>query len=98
MKHLPLRECGYAIAVVVAVCLLYGGAYLALVEVVEREDLRGAMRRPGDRHDLPGTPREISPPTCVARYRIGNDWAKAFFSPIHELDRRVRPDYWGEPR
>ena len=31
MKHLPLRECGYAIAVVVVLLLLYGGAYLALM-------------------------------------------------------------------
>ena len=30
MKHLPLRECGYAIAVLVVLLLLYGGDYLAL--------------------------------------------------------------------
>jgi hypothetical protein len=32
MKHLPLRECGYAIAFIVALLLLYGGAYLAMME------------------------------------------------------------------
>jgi hypothetical protein len=32
MKHLPLRECGYAIAFVLAMCVLYGGAYLALMQ------------------------------------------------------------------
>jgi hypothetical protein len=31
MKHLPLRECGYAIAFIVALVLLYGGAYLAMM-------------------------------------------------------------------
>jgi hypothetical protein len=30
MKHLPLKECGYAIAGVVVLLVLYGGAYLAL--------------------------------------------------------------------
>ena len=35
MKHLPLRECGYAIAVVVVLLVLYGGAYLALSTKVE---------------------------------------------------------------
>jgi hypothetical protein len=34
-QHLPLRECGYAIAVVVVLLVLYGGAYLAMMERVD---------------------------------------------------------------
>jgi hypothetical protein len=94
MKHLPLRECGYAIAVVATFCLAYCGAYLTLVEFDEREDLLRAMRRIGDPHSLP----EWSSPGWPAAYRIGGDWSKALFAPINELDRRIRPDYWEEPR
>jgi hypothetical protein len=32
MKHLPLRECGYAIAFIAGACILYGGAYVALLQ------------------------------------------------------------------
>jgi hypothetical protein len=32
MKHLPLRECGYAIVFVLALFLLYGGAYFAMMQ------------------------------------------------------------------
>jgi hypothetical protein len=35
MKHLPLRECGAAIAVVVALLGAYGGAYWATIDGVE---------------------------------------------------------------
>jgi hypothetical protein len=32
MKHLPLRECGYAIGVILIACALYGSTYVALSE------------------------------------------------------------------
>ena len=32
MKHLPLRECGYAIAFVVVLTGLYAGAYFAMMQ------------------------------------------------------------------
>jgi hypothetical protein len=35
MKHVPLRECAYAIIFVVALLCLYGGAYLAMMERVD---------------------------------------------------------------
>jgi hypothetical protein len=35
MKHLPLRECGYAIGVVAFLVALYVGSYYALVEKKE---------------------------------------------------------------
>jgi hypothetical protein len=30
------------------------------------------------------------PPT----YRVGGDTAKSLFAPIHEFDRKIRPDHW----
>ena len=35
MKHLPLRQCGYVLGFVILGLLLYGGAYLAMMERVE---------------------------------------------------------------
>ena len=32
MRHMPLRECGYAIAFVVLLLFVYGGAYFAMME------------------------------------------------------------------
>lgn len=30
----------------------------------------------------------------VARYRVGDKVAAAIFAPIHQLDRKLRPDTW----
>jgi hypothetical protein len=35
MKHLPLRECGYAIVFFIVLLALYGGAYLAMMQRFE---------------------------------------------------------------
>ena len=69
MKHLPLRECGYAIVVVVVLLALYG-AYLAMVQ--------------RSRHLWNSRPI----------YRFGDEQARCFFAPAHEIDRRLRPDFW----
>ena len=31
-----------------------------------------------------------------AEYRTGGAAAETFFWPAHQLDRRIRPSYWGE--
>ena len=35
MRHLPLRECGYAVGFILAIMLLYGGAYLGMMERID---------------------------------------------------------------
>lgn len=32
--------------------------------------------------------------TCWVEYRFGGEWADRFFSPMHDLDRRFRPEWW----
>jgi hypothetical protein len=83
MKHLPLRECGYAIGVVALLLVTYGGAYLAIVEVPEFDDGTRSTIHFGD-----------EPALFVVTYRLGGDWSRAFFAPAHELDRRLRPELW----
>jgi hypothetical protein len=73
MRHLPLRELGYAIGFVVVLAALYVGAYYAMV------------RR---------APRFGEAVEVVAIYSFSADWPTAFFLPIHQIDRRLRPDYW----
>jgi len=32
--------------------------------------------------------------TAKPKYRIGGAWALTLFAPVHQIDRRVRPDIW----
>ena len=90
MKHLPLRECGYAIVGLVAPILLYGGAYLAMIS---RAEAKFRTPPPGNvLWRLSAEPPEVDPP--IANYRFGAEWAIPLFAPAHELDRRIRSEYW----
>lgn len=79
MKHLPIRECGWAALVLVVLAGLYVGGYYA--NVVRVELLLGS--RSG--HSV----------VNVRVYRVGGTWAEAFFAPMHAIDRQIRPAYWG---
>ena len=81
MKHMPLRECGYAIGFVAILLVLYGGAYIAMMQRTER--ISGFM--------FEGKIAEIS---VRLEYRCGGDTSAAFFGPAHEIDRRLRPEMW----
>ncbi len=35
-----------------------------------------------------------SMPHYIVLYRLGGEWSSRFFSPLHALDRKVRPAYW----
>src|SRR5436309_14620124 len=84
MKHLPLREMGYAVVVVVLLAAIYLGSYFAMVK-------RGA--RTNWSYSPP--PGEEMPPLVYPRYRW-NLGVVAFFAPAHAIDRRLRPGYWSD--
>jgi hypothetical protein len=83
MRHSLLRECGCAIAILLAILLLYGGAYLAMMERTEHH-FGMSMWADG----------KIGPPAVWLDYRFGGEWSRTFFGPAHEADRRLRPDLW----
>jgi hypothetical protein len=80
----PLRECGYALAVVVVAAAIYVGAYFAMMERVVHNDW--------------GNPKsEITGwtmPYTAPRYRFGGSWSEWIFSPLYDLDRKARPEFW----
>jgi hypothetical protein len=82
MRHFPVRECGYAIGFVVLLAAIYVGSYYAMVE----------------RELIDATPKDIvvsgSWRAYVPSYRFGGEWAWQIFKPLHELDRRLRPEWW----
>jgi hypothetical protein len=83
MRHFPLRELGWAIAVIVVPMALYAGAYFATVERVVVNDWT-----------KPETVRFWGPKHTVARYRVAQEWSAAIFGPMHQLDRKMRPEFW----
>jgi hypothetical protein len=97
MRHFPLRECGYAIGGLVLLLALYVGAYFLTVSRIDRPDWAFEKLDPPD-------PRIESIAHQVfhgeADYPIaannGSDVVRAFFRPIHEADRRLRPDFWND--
>jgi len=79
MKHLPLRECGYAIGVVVLLAAVYVGAYYAMVGR-DYDPNRWVVGACDD---------------CVhAQYPT--EHLRAFFAPIHQVDRKARARFWSE--
>lgn len=82
MKHVPIREIGYALAFLVLLAAVYVGGYYALV--IREDDWQIEFG------ELPRV--VIMPPQAV--YRLGGDSSKDFFSLLHEIDRRLRPSYW----
>jgi hypothetical protein len=78
MRHFPLRECCCAIAIVLVFAALYAGAYYATV------DRQMVMRN----WDPP--PKE----TTAFEPRYSVPMLSRFLTPMHELDRKLRPRYW----
>ena len=78
---------GHAAPIIAAVLLLlpvlYVASYLALVNP------NGKWRGP------------ISPSGGVItleHYRFGGPWTASFYWPLEQIDRRMRPKVWSEPR
>jgi hypothetical protein len=93
MKHLPLRECGYAIFFIVALVVLYGGAYLAMMQRIDLGELINSSR--GSRAPRGATIAEpLLPSIPIATYRFGGDWSQTFFALAHQVDRQIRPELW----
>jgi hypothetical protein len=88
MRHFPLRELGYALGFIVLLAALYVGAYYALSEREDRTYLM--VMRHIERME------RTAPKVSMVNYRYGGELAVAFFAPIHEVDRKFRPDWWDE--
>src|SRR5262249_25237895 len=90
MKHLPVKEIGYAVAFVIAALLLYATSYMTLVsEETEETGFTGfgTARFPTIEHRPDG-------PRYKPRYRFGGEVAVQFFYLAYEVDVRVRPEKW----
>jgi hypothetical protein len=81
----------FAVALLLALPMLYVGSYYALVQVygTRGQDFLGGIENPASL-ELVTTP--------FPRYRLMGDKGKTFFAPIHRLDRMIRPQTWAEQR
>jgi len=84
IKHLPLRECGYAIGFVVLLVALYVGGYYAMVERI----VTLTSVTPG------GVRVSRLEKTVTVGYRFESELLHRIFAPMHALDRRLRPEWW----
>jgi hypothetical protein len=88
-SHSLMRDFGYTIVALALLAGLYVGSYYGSVsaEEVDGVDLDPVTLRPRRFCQL-----------VVAKYSfeqtIGPERSRAFFSPIHELDRKLRPSVW----
>jgi hypothetical protein len=80
MRHVPLRELGYAVGFLGILAAIYVGAFYALAEYGPPFEVDPPPIP--ERHRLVGV-----------TYRVGGDFAERFFEPILMLDFRLRyPD------
>jgi hypothetical protein len=84
MRHFPLRECGSAIAFVALLATIYVVTYYAMIDP-KATCAFWNVPYAGDKHTMPWH---------NPVYRFGGQTAVAFFAPWHEIDLRLRPDYW----
>jgi hypothetical protein len=81
LRHFPWRECGYAVGALTLLLALYAGAYYAMVDPFDRVAMISSTYPPPRGRPIPF-------------YSFGGDAAKAFFAPIHQVDRLLRPQVW----
>jgi hypothetical protein len=84
MKPLPLRDALIALAAFVLLNALYVGSYYATVEINQRARCIGEKSK------------SLQP--LQPMYAVGGEVAFSFYSPWHQIDRKIRPDYWTEKR
>jgi hypothetical protein len=102
--HMPWKELGYAIGFVGLLLALYVGTYCATVTrtnlaaeytvttakpVMERGAISYVQHTETKLHVW----RRVEP-TCSMDSWLGADRTKAMFGPVHEIDRRLRPEHW----
>jgi hypothetical protein len=103
MRHLPLRELGYAIAFLILLIALYVGSYYAVVdrrpdEVVTEEEFPVPFSAPGGIPVMTTrtvTHRTLNSENMIAVYPL--EVMTTIYSPLHDLDRRIRPEHWSPP-
>jgi hypothetical protein len=83
MRHVPLRELGYAVGFIVMLALLHAGAYFAMVS--KEIDIESTELAVGQ------TELNVR---VNATYWFGSDWSASFFRPVNDADRLIRPRYW----
>jgi hypothetical protein len=82
MRHLPLRELGYAIGSIVALAALYVGSFYALVEI--RESMSYSFHAKGSPERIYQVP---------VKYQIKGDFIRQLYEPMLKLDLHFRcPD------
>jgi hypothetical protein len=80
MKHFPKKELAYAVAFVALLGGLYVGSYYSMVE--QSFSFAPTVVNGGFKLHF------------VPKYRFGGHTAKAIFAPWHQVDLRIRPEYW----
>jgi hypothetical protein len=87
-RHPQLRKWRLRIiAGVLAPILGYAASYFALVQT-QPPNWRGPVSFSRT------TDQEVMILPLSASYRTGGDWARVVYSPIHAVDRKLRPDSW----
>jgi hypothetical protein len=108
-SHFPCKELGYAVGFVCLLLALYVGAYFAIVQrgdgIVDH-DAEQEVDETVTRDDGTSFTRKarqtitFSSFIVVAKYPFGGAFGatslRAFFSPIHDLDRRLRTEFWND--
>lgn len=90
MKHLPWRECGWALLFLLALAGLYMGAYYATITP--------RPRLVSKRYGI-GVIGGKTFPVCVPGYHfLPEAWVSPVFAPMHNLDRQLRPETWSRER
>ena len=83
MSNRPSSTAAPILAVLAVVLVLYVVGYVATLDGVEDSHL--SVRTGGS------VTLYI---THEPRYRFGQRWCEGLFWPIHQLDRRLRPELW----
>jgi hypothetical protein len=85
MRHFPLRECGFAVGFVVVLATIYVGSYYATVRRQYFPPMSATWIENGTEDDYERlNVHPIYRPEC----------SRTFYSPMYEIDRKLRPDYW----
>jgi hypothetical protein len=89
MRHFPLRECGYAAGFLVLAGAIYVGAYFSAVErKLTDTAAAGLLRTTGYLAKHPEDPG--------LRVFYPAEFLNVLFSPMHQVDRRLRSDFWSQ--
>jgi hypothetical protein len=90
-KPSPVFQFCVAAAIAALMLVLYVGAY-ALMVTPERV----LQENPLDRDELIPIDGVYAPIYLEDQTMVSDELLEAVFSPVHEIDRRLRPSVWGQ--